>query len=664
MPSLRFANILSFTLLIALLVSAQEGAAQVFNKTNNQNGITDNQKIISDSATGFAEKGLDYSVTIFYLDRQGLKKQYDTTIYSMHQIGLMADWDVSLGNTGSAYQSLKAQADLPDRYTLLPTNWNAYRFDPAEVKFYNTTKPFSAVRYVSGSKQEQILELFHTQNITPLWNFSTNYRKINSLGFYNAQKNNIDNYSFVSSYTTKNQRYRAKGAFLYNKLQQDENLGLLSDTFLTKPEYSNHAIIPVGVGLPSTTTRSTLLNYRRDVNVNFSQDYSIGKTSIHYDEDSLKQTLFKPILTFSNSIYYRAERYCFINSSADTAFNKIFQANYLNEPFTLDDTLNVRYDNNTIGTNFGAEGNVYLGSNVFSVLGGLGFEYQKIGGFAAEQSAVNNYIFGELTNRKSQDSSWQLNAQLRLYYTGMAKGNLNFRGDLSKALPRNLGTIGIGLGQYIQQPFYIAESIQVNKNERTKSLKSQVNTVLGGYYKNEKLRFKASVHSLLFNQLIYSQGLQPDYQNYASAISIQQIELAKEFHFGHWVSSNTLLLQLVPDNTPIQLPLFASRHRFAYNNYLFDSKLEISTGLDFTYNTSFYNDVYQTVFQSFNPQQTIQQVFVPRLTPFFNFRVKRFRASLSFDQAQHFFVKNNLNYINHASQNQTFRFGLRWIFVN
>ena len=665
MPRLRFAHILHSAFLLSFLLIGRIGNAQIYNRTNGIGGdksILDNPKIISDSAKGFAEKGLDYSVNIHYLNEKGERQAVDTSIKNVHQHQFLNEWEVGLGNLGAAYQSLKATADLPIRFTLLPTSWDAYRYNPEELKFYNSTKPFSQVRYVAGSKQEQVLELFLTQNISPLWNFSTSYRKINSLGFYNVQKNNIDNFNFTSSYKSPNQRYAAQGAFVFNKLQQDENLGLVSDSFLSVPEFSNHVIIPVNSNIASSVVRSPILNYRRDAHARFKQEYSIGKTLVTYDEDSIKETTFKPVLTFANKIYYSAERYCFLHAIPDTAF----KLNYFDYDYSLvaNDTLNIRYNNNTVGTSISAEGNVYLKEKVFSVLAGVGFEYQKISGWVSERSTVNNYIFGELTNRKSKDSSWFLDANVKLYYTGMAKGNLNLSGKLSKTLPKSLGEIGVSLGQFIQQPFYVSESIQVNGTDQTQNLKSQINTRIGGYYKNEKLKFKASVSSLLFNNLIYSNGLAPNYQNYGSAISIQQIQLEKGFKFGQWYATNKVLLQIAPDNTPIQIPLLATHHRIAYNDYIFKNKLEISTGLDVYFNTSYYNDVYQPIFQSFNPQQSVKYQMIPRLNPFFNFKVKRFRASISLDQMQHFFIKNNLNYVNYAAQNQMFRFGLRWIFIN
>jgi hypothetical protein len=635
--------------------------AQVYNSTTGQDkSIVGDQKIKSDSNKGFAEKGMDYSVTIYSMNKKNERAEYDTAINQVHRLGLLSKWELSLGNAGSAYQSLKATAFLASEYSLLPAQWKAYSYHEDELLYYNTTKPFSEVRYSAGSQQEQVLELFHTQNISPTWNFSTAYRKINSLGFFKGQKSNIDNFKFVSGYQSKNNRYKASGSFLYNKIQQDENLGILSDSFLTNPQFSNRSIVPVGVFISSTATRSPLLNYRRSLGVNFHQEYGLGKTESYFTEDSVKKNRFKPFLTFGNKVYYQSERYCFQNSEPDS----VFQANYFPLSYELGDTLLLQYDNNRIGTSFSAEGNVYIKDRVFSLMAGLGLEYQKVGGLSGSRDAVNNFLFGQLSNKKSRDSSFVLLADLKLYYTGLARGNLSFNGLLSKTLPKNIGTIGVKASQYVQQAFYVAESIQIDSARSEQTLKSQINTSIGGFYKNEKLKLGLSLSSLLFNNLIFSDGLQPNYQNFSRAISVQQFELDKGFAFKKWKIDNALLVQITSSNTPLNVPLLASFHRFAYHDYLFKNKLQVSTGFDISYNTPYFNDQFQPVFQSFTPQQAIKKSVIPRLHPFFNFKIKRFRASVSVDQFQHFFIKNNINYLGYPAQGALFRFGLRWIFIN
>jgi len=644
-----------------MMLVAETLCAQITNIGNNTNkGLLDNQKVISKDTAGFAEKAEDQSVQIFYQNNQGQRFQYDTSILDIHRYQLLDTWSVDLGNLGSAYQSLKAMAALPVQFTLLPHQQQAYRFTHANLNFYNATKPVSEVAYTAGSRQEQLIELFHTQNIKPNWNFSTRYRKINSLGYYQAQKNNIDNFSFVTHYQSANQRYNIQAALLYNKLQQDENLGVASDTFFNNDRFDNLYLIPVRVNVANGVTRSPILNYRRDVELHIKQEYAIGKQEEQIIRDTVKTMVFKPIITFSNKVYYTAERYCLQHNRPDTAF----QNNYFFQAFPMNDTLRVAYENQLLGTTFSAEGNIYLRQRVFSLLAGVGFEYQRIGGDARQQDAVNNYVFTALHNRKSIDTKWLLDANLNLYYTGMARGNLRLNGTLSRTILRHGVQVGFKLGQYIQQPFFVAQSLQFGGAEAFFNFRPQVNTQFGGFIRHDGLGLDLEASVLLFNQLIYAQGFQPDYFQYNKTIQITQFDVGKTFAFGKWTFINRVLLQIAPENTPINIPLLASFHRFAFHDDIFKGKMEVSTGLDIAYNSPYYFDNYQPVFQNFTPQSTIRQVNFPRLQPFFNFRIKRFRASVSLDQVQHNFTPQNLNYNRYGAQNMLIRFGLRWVFVN
>lgn len=655
--SIRLSGLLGAMLCLLITINTQ---AQISTKKNTNNDILDSPKVISDT-TGFAEKAENDTVVIFYRNLKGERQDYDTSINLIHRLNVLGDWDINLGNLGTAYQSLKASVELPAEYTLLPNAMNGYRFRKNNIRFFNTTKPFTDVRYSIGSGQEQMMELFHTQNIKPNWNFNTSYRKINSQGFFKGQKSNIDNFEFVTDYISTNQRYKVNGALFYNKIQQDENLGILDEGFLTADGFSNRSIIPVVSGTTNGVTRSAIQNYNRDVNLKLNQSYSLGKKVAVQVNDTTEKMVFRPIITFGNEVYYTGERYCFQHNIPDSSF----VSNFVNQFFNEEDTLNIQYDNRRVGTNFSAESNIYLGKRVFSLAGGLGIEYQIIGGTVASQESVNNYLFGTLTNRKSKDSSWRLDANIKFYYTGMARGNLNFSGRLSKDLPKGFGEIGIDGGQYIQRPYYVAESIQLDSfASNNQFLEPQLTTKLGGFYANKKLRLHASIHTLLFSKLLYSNGLAPDFQQWANPISIQQITVNKNFVFGKWTSTNNFLIQITPAGTPIQIPLYASMHSLAYNSFLFKGKLAISTGLDIQYNTPYYYDNYQPLFQSFTPQTTQQQIMIARVNPFFNFKIKRFRASINFDQVQHFLVENNLNYIRHPAQSGGFRFTLRWLFVN
>jgi hypothetical protein len=104
--------------------------------------------------------------------------------------------------------------------------------------------------------------------------------------------------------------------------------------------------------------------------------------------------------------------------------------------------------------------------------------------------------------------------------------------------------------------------------------------------------------------------------------------------------------------------------RKAYQNFILKKKLQIATGLETRYNTGYQTDVYNPLIFGFASQQSYKIGNIPQFNYFFNFKVKRFRSSISFDELQQFFVRNNLNYKGYAAQNFIIRFGFHWVFIN
>ncbi len=82
------------------------------------------------------------------------------------------------------------------------------------------------------------------------------------------------------------------------------------------------------------------------------------------------------------------------------------------------------------------------------------------------------------------------------------------------------------------------------------------------------------------------------------------------------------------------------------------------------YNSSYFANDYAPIFFGFVTQYENKINNIPEFTYFFNFNVKRFRASVALDQLQQIFTRNNINYPGYAAQNLALRFGLHWIFVN
>lgn len=83
---------------------------------------------------------------------------------------------IFLGNTGTATRSLLFSPNMHAGFDPGFHAYDVYEWKTEKARFFNTTRPYSELNYLLGTRVEQIIELFHTQNIKPNWNFALNHR--------------------------------------------------------------------------------------------------------------------------------------------------------------------------------------------------------------------------------------------------------------------------------------------------------------------------------------------------------------------------------------------------------------------------------------------------------------------------------------------------------
>src|SRR5438105_827004 len=117
------------------------------------------------------------SITIryYYLDSSSTHK-FDSSIIDFTRRYPIPATHIYLGNTGSPTKSILFAPELRAGFDPGFHALDVYKWQLDKVRFYNTTRPYTELGYMLGTRAEQEIEITHTQNIKPYWNFSLNYR--------------------------------------------------------------------------------------------------------------------------------------------------------------------------------------------------------------------------------------------------------------------------------------------------------------------------------------------------------------------------------------------------------------------------------------------------------------------------------------------------------
>src|SRR4051812_42513884 len=115
--------------------------------------------------------GLEDSITITYryLDTSRYLR-FDSSINDFSRRFPIPPHYITLGNTGSASRSLLFGAGRLSGWDAGFHSFDIYQMNIPETRFYNTTRPYTEIGYILGSRVEQVIKLLHTQNINPNWN--------------------------------------------------------------------------------------------------------------------------------------------------------------------------------------------------------------------------------------------------------------------------------------------------------------------------------------------------------------------------------------------------------------------------------------------------------------------------------------------------------------
>jgi hypothetical protein len=577
-------------------------------------------------------------------------------------------WGKDLGNYGTAVRNQFFTPATAPGLSLGYHIYDMYRLHLDSLAFYNTTRPYSSFSFMLGSKSEQHVEILHTQNITPGWNFAAKVRYITSQGFYLRQKANGISGSFSTNYQSKNQRYYMAAGFIYNRNKQEENGGILADSFLTSSDYADRERIPVK--LPPVTIGSTtaaVTNILRQYDFYLQNNYSFGNTDTLYTKDSTGITYqFTPRFRIKHQLQLHSERHIYRDMGSDAVADSI--------RYQFIDTFRLRSSDSI----YGVQDWFYV-DNKFSLNGFLGKKKElvqieagianRVDQFSTSYvsdrdrlSSVSNYIFGEIKKEAFAPKQWSYLVSGAFFFTGDATGNFDVNGTAGKDLGK-WGMLSAGFRQTLSNAPYAYNTFRTNFYERSYTFGKTSTTKIWGAVSIDELKLQLGIRNyLITNYLYYNENIVPVQEK--DPFSILQIYGRKEFRFRVFSLDNEVVWQQPTGNAPVHLPAVLLRHKLAVESYMFKKALKVALGVEIRYHTPYYSDGYTPYFNQFYYQSTYKLSNAPECSAFFNFKIRNFRAFVLGDQLQQFFTTNIMNAPGYPAQNALFRFGFNWILIN
>ena len=625
------------------------------------------------------------TLTIYYLDStRGYR--LDTSIRDFTTRFPIPATHIFLGNTGSATRSLFFSTQLKAGWDPGFHAFDIYKWQIDKLRFYNTTRPYTEIGYVLGPRAEQIVEVFHSQNIRPHWNFGAGYRLIAAPGVFRNQRNNHNNYSFTSRYQSPNRRYNNYLAFLGNRLQATESGGIRNDEdYLNDIRYAkDRFLIPTNIGgdpvnRPNVFTNEMATGNRyREFNILLRQQYDFGKKD-SLVTDSIVIPLYFPRLRFEHTFKYGSYKYSFRDFQATTSNlrNTPDSAWYMdNYGVTIPQNDSLEFFDNwkEISNDF----SIYQfpdSKNLHQYIR-LGAEVQLLNGNFFFDSAskdpvsLSNVIaHGEYRNL-TKNKKWDMFAFARLWMVGYNLGDYHAYISLQR-LSSRLGTFQMGFENVNRSPWFNYYQRSGFYLDVPKTFSNENTTHLFASVLLQKLRLQLSADYFLVANYLYLTNYK-NLEQANSVFNVLRVNAFKTFRIGkRWNWHTEVYVQQKAGNAPVNLPLLYTRNQFMYEGNLGFRNLNIAFGAEARYHTPYKADNYSPVRGQFFYQDSATISNLPDVHLFVHFRIRTFRAYVRFENLNTVrtfggfqFNNNNLAAPGYPTPGGLLRLGIYWTFVN
>ncbi len=587
---------------------------------------------------------------------------------------LPATW-INLGNNGTAARNLlfdpRLQAGWDPGFHAL----DIYKWSPEKVRFYNTTRPYSELNYQIASRAEQIIDLMHTQNIKPNWNFAFQYRLINSPGFFKNQKSNHNNYLFNTWYQSMNKRYNAFLVLLGNKLQIGENGGILDTSDVLKdPVYRDRFNIETRIGGDPVfgsnffSTDVGTGNRYSEFNLLLRQQYDLGrKDSIVTDSTIIP--LFYPRLRFEHSFQLTSQKFNFRDYLGDSVYYQDHYQITLPDPndtvIVQDKWRDIKNDFSII--QFPDANNL---QQFFKV--GATLQLLQLSNTKGTSNFSNVYGHAEYRNR-TRNGKWDMAVYGDIYFAGLNAGDYRASATLQRFVGKRKGYILLGADNINRRPSFVFDSrSEFYLPSQSLDIKKENTVHLHASLYQPALKLKLTGNYYLLTNYSYLRNFY-EWSQESTVFNVLRIGAQKTISLGKsWKWHADVYFQQVLGNPPMNLPTIFTRNRIGYEGSLGFKNLDLAFGAELRYHTDYNGDAYSPVMGSFQYQDsTTTRNQVPHIAGYVHFRIRSFKFYFRAENLNTMSGRDGFGFTNNIIETPGYpypgllmRFGIYWNFVN
>jgi hypothetical protein len=555
-----------------------------------------------------------------------------------------------LGPQGSASYPLIYMPSIKPGARLGFQQYDLYRKEVDSLQFFFADFPYTDLYYAQGLHGLQLFQAQFGMAVHPQVELGFDYDIVSDNGFLSDRRHqHRGNYLDAHlRYQSRNGRHKTLAGYVLNDVKARETGGIdtsrntLDEIFTTSRSPADALVV---LDAASQFAENVFYFHQRYRLGNMTEADTAGNRvlvpnghELFYDMryqtqkftyrdeapgQGYQQFLLSPDstsdFTVANTWSHKAG-WKFI--SGDTATNNLQMAAFASwDHWTIDQqgrqyTLNDMAANGTLGIRLGQ-----------------GFHLDAHG-----QYHVGDYGFGD----------WILRGNLSLQPVEVAK--LAVYAKLVRSTPAFISQ------HYLSNHYYWEQEAELDK---------QTFTSLGGTLKLTPVNLLLGTQWSVTDNLVYF-GESGMPQQHDPAFSVWKFWLKHHFAIGNFNMETKAWFQLFPEDAPLNLPHFVSRHRLYFNMQLFEAKVPTHIGVEVYYHTPYGYPSYGQVTGQFHISGKEGRSTYPVIEPYISMKIRTARLFFKVTNADQFYPFEDSYYFarNYPIAPTGFAFGVSWRLFN
>lgn len=574
-----------------------------------------------------------------------------------------------LSQVGTAIKSQEFFRPNEKTRFLFAQSFTPYMHQPSTELFYNAKQPFTCFEYYSGPKEEQNINLTHTQNVTKGLNLFFKYNSTGGEGEYVNNKTRVFSGSFGGSYTQG--RFATHAGYFFSKINNVENGGI-TDTYYVGDTLVSEKEVPMRLSDARTVLKDKQLFFNQKIGfVKGRESDSIDTGGYWF---SLQYTFERQK---SGKLYTdKTTSYLPYGVQRNTDSLNVYEHNYSNKRSTLD-TCYYNDNHNQIRLNLEEIKNPYA---PFGLYGAIGFEKQRYYYFNIDtlfnntqaKNHKNKYFEGGLHRTRG---ILQFAGSARLYVSGYKQGDFSMSGYITQFFGKkdNAASITINGLMEKERADYFYTNYQSNHFKWNNNFtKDPLTTKVSAKLNIPQFRTVVESNIALLNNYIYLNSKAMPTQA-KSEVAMFDIHLRNHIDAAGFHLISRINLQYSSDTAIIQVPTISAYESLFYEREIYfketNGKLKFQLGVDLTYWSKYYAPMYNPALALFHNQNNLQIGNYPFIGAFVHVQIKEVRFFVRMNQLDRIMFENksNMKYYTaplYPVNGDGVNFGIVWPFYN